>query len=85
MNQHTQQILNRYESDILTLTIVCLNLHGILDVCRFTNLIELNLYGNKISEIINLPPSLEILICNHNELKSLDNLPQKIKKNNLFL
>jgi Leucine-rich repeat (LRR) protein len=53
------------------------------DIDKYTNLKELDCSNNQITSLNNLPPSLEILYCNHNQLVELPPLVSEGKPPNL--
>jgi Leucine-rich repeat (LRR) protein len=44
----------------------------------WNDIVYLNCYGNKITNLDNLPPNLQELYCSWNEIKNLDNLPPNL-------
>ncbi len=80
MNFTTNFILNSYPSDIEELNIINLSIKGVLDLKRFTSLVKLDCSFNHITDIINMPDTLEILKCSNNKLKSLTNSIENNKR-----
>ena len=78
MNKITTDILESYDFDIKILSISKKGIEGILDLSRFTCLIELDCSFNKIISVENLPHTLKILICNYNLIEKLDNLSDSL-------
>ncbi len=78
MNSNTQNILNTFDLNITKLNLSAQNIIGILDLSRFTQLKILICKANKITQIINMPETLEELDCKDNEITSLDNLPENL-------
>ncbi len=73
-------ILSTFSDDVLEIDISKKDIVGALDFDRFTNLIKLNCKDNQITELNNLPDSLQILICFKNNITKLDNLPKNLIK-----
>ncbi len=78
MNEYTENFLNNYNLDITKLNLSAQNITGILDLSRFRQLKKLICKANKITQIINMPETLEELDCKDNEITSLDNLPPNL-------
>lgn len=81
MNQQTINIINNTignnkNDDIKILNIQNKNIKGTIDLCKFTKLEELYCSDNQITDIINIPNSLQILNCSNNKIISLK-LPNK--------
>jgi len=55
------------------------NLTELLDLSEYTNLKELNCDNNNLTELPELPNSLEILKCYNNNLTSLPELPNSLE------
>ncbi len=78
MNSETIQLLESYDSNIIELNLQNKNITGILDLINFTNLEKLDCSENNITQIINYPVSLIILVCGDNKITELDNLPENL-------
>lgn len=72
MNFFTKVIISEYKNDITDLIISNKNIKGLLDLSKFNNLKKLDCSNNIITEIINFPNTLEILLCYNNKIKSFD-------------
>ena len=72
-------ILNTFADDVLTIDISIKSIDGVLDFCRFTKLEKLDCNCNNITNIINLPVSIQILICGRNQINKFDNLPRLLR------
>lgn len=72
MNFFTKVIISEYNNDITELVISNKNIKGLLDLSKFNNLKKLDCSNNLITEIINFPNTLEILLCYNNKIKSFD-------------
>lgn len=73
MNSITKYILNSFGDNIEELDICNRHIKGVLDLKRFEYLKKLDCSYNDITDIINMPETLEILKCNNNKIKSLTN------------
>jgi hypothetical protein len=78
MELNTIELLDTYDPDILNLDISVKNISGILDLSKFTCLKSLRCNHNTITNIINIPNTLEKLLCNTNQITQLDNLPESL-------
>ena len=85
----TEKLLNKYDINTQCINISNGNIEGPLDLRKFEKNKILDCTNNKITHIINLPPTLEYLNCSKNEINKLENLPDhsieiNCKKNQLY-
>ena len=80
MEKQTIKLLANYDTNIVELNILNIQIVGILCLKEFAELSKLNCEGNKIISLDNLPPSLKSLNCSKNKIRSLNNLPSNIIK-----
>ena len=66
-------------SSITELDLSCKGLTELPDLSIYPNLIELDCSDNYISNLDNLPLTLEIIYCNSNEIRQLYNLPPNLE------
>ncbi len=75
-------ILSQFDDDVTEINISHKNIVGELDFSRFTKLKSLNCNNNKITNLDNLPNSLQRLYCGFNNITNLDNLPNSLQRLN---
>lgn len=68
MEPTTSNILNNFPVNSIKINISNKNIKGILDLAKYTKLIELDCSNNQLTQIINISPSLKILNCSNNQL-----------------
>ena len=67
-------ILSEFPDDTIDLNISWMRIQGPLDFSRFTKLKKLECHINEITELNNLPNSLEELKCSNNVINNLNTL-----------
>lgn len=77
MNFFTKKILSEFNEDCFEISIPFRNIKGILDLSKFYRLKKINCSNNKITEIIGLSNTIEVLICFNNNIK-------KFNKKNIY-
>ena len=90
MEQSTIKLLESHGKYVFTLDISNKNIEGLLDLEEFENLKKLDCSHNKITEIINLPPSLKYFDCSYNQIDCLSGINSDLeylncKKNQLYI
>ena len=79
MSITVREYLDKSPNDINCIYLNNCNLTELPDLSRFTNLKRLECINNKLTQLSNLPDTIEELLCYQNELVTIDKLPNKLK------
>lgn len=72
------EFLQQYPDDIEVLDLHLLGLKSLPSLKRFHSLKRLDISGNQLQELPELPEGLDVLICSRNKLSSLRNTPSTV-------
>ena len=76
------QYLDSLKEDIAHLNLSNKGLSRIPSLARFTELQSVNLTGNKLKNLPELPDGIQTVYCGNNQLESIDGLPDSIREIN---